>query len=280
MLVWRKLSSAKWEDAWLERLSFVDPQRIVISAFSGARTIRIEVYDLSKKDAEKLRTRFGGQVREWKKRDFVAENSAPRAPLKIRNRLLVVRSEEEKVKHGFELRNGNVLVIPAEMAFGTGDHATTATCLRLLCDLAATQTAPWEMLDLGTGTGILALAARLLGAARADAFDFDPACVRVTRANAVLNKIKLHAIRRVDVTRWAPVRRWHVVTANLYSEILTRAAPQIVRALAPGGTLIFSGIMRAQEADCVRAFRAEGLRIDTISRRGKWVTGLARKAAR
>lgn len=269
MLVWRKLSSAKWEDAWLERLSFVDPQRIVVSAFPGKKTIRIEVYDLSKSDAKRLLERLGGQVRDLKKRDFVAENTAPRPPLKIRGKLVVVRSENEKAKlHEQE----NVLVIPAAMAFGTGDHATTATCLRLLCDAAPRE--PWEMLDLGAGTGILVIAAKKLGARNVDALDFDPECIAATRANAALNNVKLRSIRRVDVTKWQPARRWQVVTANLYSEVLIGAAPQIARAVATNGTLILSGITRVQEAEVAAAFRADFAIRKTI-RRGKWATILA-----
>ena len=119
-----------------------------------------------------------------------------------------------------------MLTIPAAMAFGTGDHATTSTCLRMLCDAAAAQPAGWEMLDLGTGTGILALAGRLLGAARCDAFDFDPACIRAARENARQNGIRQVAVTRADVLEWIPARQWYVVTANLYSEVLLKVARQ------------------------------------------------------
>ncbi|MEA3188391.1 MAG: ribosomal protein methyltransferase [Chthoniobacter sp.] len=270
MLVWRKLSSAKWEDAWLERLRFLNPQQIVIAAFAGAKTIRIEAYALTKSDAKRLLARFGGQVRDLKNRDFVAENAPPSPPLNIRGRLLIVRSEKDRQKNALQFAHGDVLVIPAAMAFGTGDHATTSTCLRLLCDAATNRRPPWDMLDLGTGTGILAIAARALGARHADAFDFDSACIRTARSNVALNNVKLRSIQRVDVTKWQPTRRWEVVTANLYSEILIRASPQICDAVAPAGRLVLSGIMREQEKSVLAAFR-QNFAVERIVRRGKWV---------
>jgi ribosomal protein L11 methyltransferase len=273
MLVWRKLTSAKWEDAWVERLSFLDPSRLAIFALRGAKSIRIEAYDLKKGEAQQLVKRFGGQLRELKKTDFVSANSAPRPPLLIRDKRVIVRSEKEKAKCSRQFPHRSVLVIPAAMAFGTGDHATTATCLRMLCDLSEKHLLnKWEMLDLGTGTGILAIAARTFGAKRADAFDFDPACVRAVRENLAANQVRGICAAKLNVLNWTPERKWDVVTANLYSEILVRASAQIVQALKPDGTLILSGILREQEPDTVRAFTKNGLRVLRTVRKGKWVT--------
>ncbi len=277
MLVWRKLSSAKWEDAWMERLSCIDPQRIVISNFAGAKTIRIEAYDISPRDAKQLVKHFGGQVREMKRRDFVAEHAALRPPLRIRDKLLITRTHEEKEKLRAQFPRRHVLVIPAAMAFGTGEHATTATCLRWLCKLAAEFSAPWDLLDLGTGSGILALAAKMLGARRVDAGDFDPDCIRIARDNFDANGSAEIHLRQLDVTKWKPTRTWDLVSANLFSSVLIRAAPQISRALKPRGAFLFSGILREQERDCVRAFEREKMHVEQIIRKGKWVTGLARR---
>lgn len=280
MLVWRKLSAAKWEDAWLERLSFLGGQRLVITALARAKTIRIEAYALSSKEAAQLTKHFGGQVRALKKRDFVAEDTAPRAPLRVRDRLLVVRTPAEKKRLAVEFPQRQVLVIPAALAFGTGDHATTATALRLLCDLSGELSGqPWELLDLGTGSGILAIAARALGARRVVAGDFDPVCVRTAQENVTANQIDRVQVKRLDITKWTPARTWLVVTANLYSSLLIGAAPQLFRAVSPGGTLLFSGILRAQERDCVEAFQQAQFQIERLIRQGKWVTGRARRPA-
>lgn len=278
MLVWRKISAAKWEDAWLERLGFLDPRRIAVFTFPNAKTVRIEAYHLTKKQAAELVARFGGQTREMPDRDFAAGSSAPSPPLRIRGRLVIFRSAAERQKHA-PSPDLAALVIPAAMAFGTGGHATTATCLRMLCDVSrALPKNGWDMLDLGTGSGILALAARLLGARRADAWDFDPACIRTARENLALNRITNIRLARRDVLAWPPENKaWPVITANLYSQVLIAAAPRISHALAAGGALIFSGILRGQERETVQAFEREKLYIERVVRRGKWIAALARK---
>src|SRR6185369_10882971 len=93
-------------------------------------------------------------------------------------------------------------------------------CLRLLADVAAERGAPrWDMLDLGCGSGILALAARLFGAVRVEAGDFDPACVRIAKENMALNGIRGATIRKLDVLAWKPAHTWPVITANLFSSL-------------------------------------------------------------
>jgi ribosomal protein L11 methyltransferase len=134
------------------------------------------------------------------------------------------------------------------------------------------------MLDLGTGSGILALAARLLGARRVDAFDSDPHAVRIAKRNAALNEIRGVAFKKKDVTLWAPASKWDLVTANLFSEVLIGGAPAIARAVKPGGWFIFSGVMRHQEKECAAAFVKEGFEIKQVIRKGKWVTTLAQKS--
>jgi ribosomal protein L11 methyltransferase len=168
-----------------------------------------------------------------------------------------------------------MLIIPAAMAFGTGDHATTSACLRLVSDFAA-QAAPgsWENLDLGTGTGILAFAARILGAARCDAWDYDPACVRAVKENARINQIRKVIAARVDVTEWTPSRQWDLVTANLYSDMLLKVSGRIASAVRPGGRLILSGMLATQAEETLAVFRGHGIQFLRVVKRGKWVSGL------
>ena len=267
--VWRKLGAAKWEDAWVERLTgFAD--RLAITSLPGAKTIRLEVFQLNKREATSLHKMFGGTVAPQKKWAPTA-SAAPRPPIRVRGKLAVVSSEKERAA----LKDSvPALLIPAGMAFGTGEHATTATCLRLLADVSAELTGQrWEMLDLGCGSGILALAARLLGAAKCLAGDFDPHAVRVTKENIRANALRGVIAQKLDVRSWRPPRTWQVVAANIYSGILVEVAPVIAAAVAPGGRLVFSGILRTQEEEVLAAFRASGLRIDRIVRKGKWVAG-------
>jgi ribosomal protein L11 methyltransferase len=203
-------------------------------------------------------------------------SEAVTAPIRVRGRLVVVGSERVRNAEKKTAGRRAVLLIPAGMAFGTGDHATTATCMRMLADVSDELAGqPWEMLDLGTGSGILALAARLLGAQRVEAGDFDPQAVRTAKENARLNAIKGVVMKKLDVREWRPRRTWNVVTANLFSDLLMEVAPKIAAAIAARGRLVFSGILRPQEAEVVAAFRRAGLRIDSVVRKGKWVSGLA-----
>jgi len=272
--IWSKLASAKWEDAWVERLQCIDPQRLAIFTLPGSRRIRIEAYGLMAKEAAQLVKNFGGQTRRMKGiASLMADETAK--PLLIRDRLVVVRSAKAAKAAARQYPTRPILIIPAAMAFGTGDHATTAGCLRLVSDFAAgAEPGAWENLDLGTGTGILAFAARILGAARCDAWDFDPACVRAVKENARLNQIRGVSSARVDVTEWTPSRQWDLVTANLYSEMLLKVSARIASAVKPGGTLILSGMLTAQAQPTLAAFRAHGIKFQPAVKRGKWVTAL------
>ncbi len=269
LFTWRKLSSSKWDDVWPERLAeFID--RLAITSIAGSKSSRIELFALSKRDADRLLKEFGGTVTK-QTRDWLKGPSKPRPPINVRGRLFIVTAAAERPAGKASL------IVPAGMAFGTGEHATTLNCLRFLADFAAAQAAPWELLDLGCGSGILALAARALGAAKVEAGDFDPECVRTAKENVRLNQLTRIAVKRLDVFDWEPARTWPVVAANLYSTILIEIAPKLARALAPGGTLIFSGVMRSQEQEVVTAFRRAGLRVGDVKRQGKWIAGIARR---
>jgi len=276
--VWRKLGAAKWEDAWVERLREVS-DRLAITALAGAKTIRLEAFQLTKAQATRLLKGFGGVIAVQKKQRAVSE--AVSAPIRVRDKLTVVGSERALAAEKKAAPGRRVLLIPAGMAFGTGDHATTASCLRFLTDVSDELTGQsWEMLDLGAGSGILALAARLLGAKRTEAGDFDPHAVRTAKENARRNAIKGIVVQKLDVRNWQPQRTWNVVAANLFSDLLQEVAPKIVAAVAPGGRVVFSGILRTQEAEVISAFRRAGLRIDRLVRNGNWVSGLATRMLR
>ncbi len=277
MLTWKKLASSKWEDAWVERLSFLGPERLAITALAGKKTIRIEAYALTERESRDLVKQFGGTARKLKGAGLLSPKQEPRKPISIRSRLLVVSSKAEKLAAEKAFPKRSIVAIPAAMAFGTGEHATTAGCLRFLADIAAELGgSPWEMLDLGTGSGILAIAGKALGAKRVDAFDFDPHAVRTTRENIELNEVKGVVVKKGDVTQWDPPRQWDLVAANLFSEVLIRSASTIAKATRPGGRLIFSGVLREQEEETVKAFNKVGFKVEAVARKGKWVAALAK----
>lgn len=281
---WNKLSPAKWEDAWNERIA--GNPNAAITLIKGGKTVRITVYCDSEDDALALREYFGGTVREVKTQDWVAaQNRQERPPLRIRDALIVTDQTApdrlEDLRARFPRRG--VLSVPAEMAFGTGDHATTSTCLRLLCDEAAARKGqPWTMTDIGCGTAVLALAALKLGALHAAAFDFDPMAVEVARHNVERNQIKAHQMDLFvgDVFEWSPgeSQKGDVVAANLFSTILQKAFPRIIEAMKENAVLIISGILATQWEETKAAAERNGLAFDKVVKRGKWVTAKGGRA--
>jgi len=275
MFAWKKLASAKWEDAWMERLAMIDPTRLSVTSMAGGKSIRIEAWSLKKSEATSLIKQFGGQIREIKLGRLLLKVPA-REPIRIRKSLLIVSSAYEKKLAAKLSESRKILLVPAAMAFGTGEHATTSCCLRFLSDTAdSLKGRSWEMLDLGTGSGILAIAAKLLGARKVEACDFDPHAVRTSLENIAVNGVNAVSVKKLDVLQWTPKRTWDVVTANLFSEVLIATAPAIAKAVRPGGRLIFSGILRFQESETIAAFPS--FTLDTVTRKGKWVTVLATK---
>jgi ribosomal protein L11 methyltransferase len=275
--VWSKLSAAKWEDAWEER--FHGPLRtgLAITRLPGGRTIRVEVYCERRTDAARIAKEFGGQIRALKQQNWAAKSAESLQPVMIRSALVVAHSTETAERMRQEHPDRHVLCIPGEMAFGTGDHATTSTCLRLLADFAAAKKRAgqsWSLMDLGCGTGILAMAAAMLGAKPVDGFDFDPAAVRIANKNARLNRLRGLKFTRDDVTTWTPARQYDVVAANIFFDVLTMSFERIAGAVKPGGSVIISGILHTQAKGCLDAGHRAGLKFDTIIRKGKWVTAV------
>ena len=275
---WNKLSPAKWEDAWSERIAGNPNASITI--IKGGKTIRITVYCDREEDALTLKQYFGGTVREIKTRDWVAaQNREERAPLRIRNSLVITEqsSAEKLAALQQQFPGRRILSVPAEMAFGPGDHATTSTCLRFIADFAQSRKeTAWAMTDIGCGTAVLAIAALKLGAEHATAFDFDPMAVEVARHNMERNAVTAEQLDLFvgDVFEWTPAARQkgNLVVANLFSTILQKAFPHIIAAMKKDAVLVISGILASQWEETKAAAEHHGLSFDRVIKRGKWVT--------
>ncbi len=167
------------------------------------------------------------------------------------------------------------------LSFGTGRHFTTRSCLRML-DALSEGSEGLTLLDVGSGSGILAIAGVKLGYAGVTAFDVDPQAVRIGMENAALNgvggQIAFHECRLGDFRAQAP---YDVVVANVQENVLVRDAGVLVACLAPGAgaRLILAGLLKAQYEPVRAVYAALGLVPDIVWHDEEWTTFSARRAA-
>jgi ribosomal protein L11 methyltransferase len=171
------------------------------------------------------------------------------------------------------------IVLDAAIAFGSGEHGSTRGCLRALERVAIRR--PRRILDLGTGSGILAMAAAKLLGRRVLATDIDPWSVRVARDNARRNGLA-RRIRTVRADGWGSrsvrgVAAYDLIFANILARPLTRMAKHLARALAPGGTAILAGLLDSQARWVLAAHRRHGLVLERTVREGTWTTLVVRR---
>ncbi|MGE5559666.1 MAG: 50S ribosomal protein L11 methyltransferase [Chloroflexota bacterium] len=169
------------------------------------------------------------------------------------------------------------------MAFGTGTHPTTTLCLTLLeqvmDELRATQPVR-HVVDWGTGSGILAIAAAKLDAWDVLALDLDPVAVRSATENARVNGVLAPAGPvRVEAGSAVPPGCADLVLANIMADVIIVGAPAVAAGLRPGGRLIASGIIAARRDDVAAALGRQGLTVRAERRDGEWVALLAQKGA-
>jgi ribosomal protein L11 methyltransferase len=155
------------------------------------------------------------------------------------------------------------------MAFGTGLHPTTRGCLDLLQRVSPM---PAEVLDVGCGSGILAIAAVRLGAERAHGIDTDPVAVEATLANAERNGLDARVIAHVGTLPALPAQPYRLIVANLVAAVLVALAPRLAAHLAPGGVLLVSGIIAPRADEVIDALGTAGLRAVDRLDDSEWVS--------
>ena len=279
MFVWSKLSAAHFADAWEKRFAGNTDATLVITSSPGRQMMRVEAYCPAKSHANALQKQFGGTVRHLKAQNWAAMSAQTPEPVKVRETFVIctARTQAELAQARQTFPNREIIAVPADMAFGTGHHATTATVLRLLVDAAKPLQAAdkkWSMADIGCGSGILAIAAEKLGAARIWGCDFDPQAVRIAKENAARNDTPKTRFSQTDVLQWQPKQTWDIVAANIFHDVLEAAFPQLLQSVAPGGILMLSGILKSQAKDCLAAGKRAGFVVEKVVTKGKWVTAL------
>jgi ribosomal protein L11 methyltransferase len=189
-------------------------------------------------------------------------------------------------RDGYEpIRSGRLTIVPSwleppkgsdivirldpGMAFGTGLHPTTRACLELL---QTVEPVPAAVLDVGTGSGILALAALRLGVERAVAYDTDQLAVEASTANARTNDLGDRFEAHLGTLPDSAAEAFPLVVANLVAAVLVELAPRLAAHTAPGGTLIASGIIESRSDEVEAALTVAGYEVVDWITEGDWVT--------
>ena len=193
--------------------------------------------------------------------------------------ILIIPSWEE-VKP--EDRDKMIIHIDPGTAFGTGMHETTQLCIRQLKKYVTKDT---ELLDVGTGSGILSIIALKLGARHAVGTDLDPCAVPAVEENKEVNEIPVEAFDMMigniiddkEVQDKVGYEKYDIVTANILADVLVPLTPVIVHQMKPGAVYITSGILDVKEEVVKEAVVAAGLEVVEVTHQGEWVSVTARK---
>ncbi len=211
--------------------------------------------------AEEARAVHGGELSEIADEDWGESWKQGLGPLEVGRAFVRPSWVDAPVPPGMV-----EIVLDPGMAFGTGTHPTTSLCLAALSDLLAARPGA-SVLDVGTGSGLLAIAAAKLGAGRVAANDNDPVAVEVARENAERNGAMLEL---TGAAVGAIAGAFDLVVANILANTLVELAPDVAARVAPGGTVLLAGILVPQEDEVRAAYVAEGLRPTLERRDGEW----------
>lgn len=193
--------------------------------------------------------------------------------------ILIIPSWEE-VKE--EDKDRMIIHIDPGTAFGTGMHETTQLCIRQLKKYVTSET---ELLDVGTGSGILSIVALKLGAKHAVGTDLDPCAVPAVEENKEANGIPVEAFDMMigniiddkEVQDKVGYEKYDIVVANILADVLVPLTPVILNQMKKGGIYITSGIIDDKEETVVNAVKAAGLEVLEVTHQGEWVSVTARK---
>jgi ribosomal protein L11 methyltransferase len=175
-------------------------------------------------------------------------------------------------------RYRHTIYIDPRDAFGDGRHPTTSMCLIMLYDLltsrALGEPGTLDLLDVGTGTGILSILAALLGAGRVEAIDLDETSVEMARGNIALNKCANVAVSRCSIEEYRSPKRFDIVAANLLYGIIAENIDRLISLVRPGGLMIASGLSTRWEKEVEELFARKGLTVAKKSVLEEWIAYL------
>jgi ribosomal protein L11 methyltransferase len=252
----------------------IEPLAVTINETDEAKnlweTVAYFADEAEAHDAQQLLQLSSGIISILPDTDWIKHSLKGLAPVVAGRFFLHGSHDRERRRHG-----GVPLEIDAGTAFGTGHHGTTAGCL-LALDAILKRRRPKHILDLGCGTGVLAIAAAQATKRKTLATDIDPEAVRVTRLNAALNGVgplinglTAPGLKHMRIATGAP---YDLIFANILARPLISLAQGLKSILAPGGNLILSGLTHDQVRWVSVAYRNRGLVCTQISFQGNWAT--------
>lgn len=274
--LWKASVCAAMEDIehlsnLLELTPYPTPQSVIVLTHPHEADAVIEAYYDEPADAAALTAILGREVKveALPDQDWVKLSQEGLPPVRA-GRFFVYGAHDK----GRVPANVQGLAIEAGAAFGTGHHETTSGCLTALEWMKQVGYKPDNALDLGTGTGVLALAADRLWRIPVIATDIDPVAIEVTRENLRLNggqmrirPLVAEGFAHAAISAAAP---YDLIIANILSGPLTQLAPGIRAHAAPGGKALLSGLLRTQELVVLAFYRALGFRLERRWRLGPW----------
>jgi ribosomal protein L11 methyltransferase len=263
-----------------------DPAETAVAAFEteDGRAWLLEAYFASEPDEaairELIRPIVGAQAEQARfetlaQKDWVQASLEGLRPVRAGRFLVHGAHDRDQVR-----ANDLAIEIEAALAFGTGHHGTTRGCLLALA-AELKRRRPRRVLDVGTGTGVLAFAAAKALKRRVVAGDIDPEAVRVARENARLNGVagwtEFYVAPGVRHSAANRPNRFDLVFANILARPLMRLAPSIARVLAADGTLILSGLLPRDVPGVLSAYAGQGLRLQRRSDLDGWAALVLRR---
>ena len=262
------------EDDGVARISFyLEPEQdngaILAAVQEGLDEIRGYGIDVGAGTIEASQTEDKDWINNWKEyfHQFYVDD-------------ILIKPSWEEVKP--EDQDKLLIQIDPGTAFGTGMHETTQLCIRQIRKYMEPGT---QVLDVGTGSGILSIAALKLGASYAFGTDLDPCAISAAEENREVNGILEEQFQvRVGnnmedtaVKEAAGYGKYHMVVANILAEVLLPLTPVVVQHMKKGGIYITSGIIEEKEAAVVNAIKSAGLHVLEVTRQGEWVSVTARR---
>lgn len=218
---------------------------------------------------EKIKKRemsFNISCKKFKDKNWVMEYQRKLKPIKVGKKYVIVHFPEKENVKDVKFKNREVIKLVPGLAFGTGEHFTTASCIEILETLVPF---PYSVLDIGTGTGILSIVSSKLGAKEVFCFDNDIDACKVAKETIALNSEKIFvACSTADAFR----KKYDLVIANILFETIVEILDQISKLSSEKGKILLSGIRREKEKDLTKLFESKEFSLLRVVKDANWST--------